>query len=105
LISNQPLSEQYRLAAADWVDAHAAASILEELKSATLSQRMVALGDMPVSRAEMQVKASAEWRQYVEEMVAARKAANKLKVKLEELQMRHTEQQSAEATRRHEMRL
>ena len=105
MISNQPLSEQYRLAAADWVDADAAASLLEELKSATLSQRMVALGDMPVSRAEMQVKASDGWTEYVEKMVSARKAANRMKVKLEELRMRHTEQQSAEASRRAEMRL
>ena len=105
MISNAQLSEQYRLAASDWVDADAAATILEELKSATLSQCMVALGDMPVSRAEMQVKASPEWKAYVENMVAARKAANRMKVKLEELRMRHAEQQSAEASRRAEMRL
>lgn len=105
MISNGPISEQYRLAAADWVDADAAASLLEELKSATLSQRMVALGDMPVSRAEMQVKASAEWDSYIRQMVDARKAANKLKVKLEELRMRYGEQQSADASKRAEMRL
>jgi len=47
--SNLPLSEQYRLIAKKWVDADAAASILEETKSAYLSSCMLALGDMPVS--------------------------------------------------------
>lgn len=60
--ANAPLSEQFRLAAKDWVDKDSAASMLEETKSAVLSQRMAALGDMAVSKAELQVKASPEWR-------------------------------------------
>lgn len=100
-----PLSEQYRIAGEEWVDADAAASLLEELKTATLNQRMMALGDMAVNRAEMLIKGSPDWKQYVENMVTARTRANRLKVRLEELRMRHTEQQSEEATRRHEMRL
>jgi hypothetical protein len=99
------LTEQYRLAAKQWVELDAAASMLEETKSAVLAQRMVSLGDMPVSRAEMQVKASDEWAQFVSEMVNARKSANLEKVKLEWIRMRFNEQQSAEATRRAEMKI
>jgi hypothetical protein len=102
---NLPISEQYRIIAKKWVDADAAASLLEECKSAFLAKRMVAQGDMPVSRAEMTVKASEEWTDYVEKMVRAREQAALLKAQLEFIRMRHAEEQSANATRRQEMRL
>jgi hypothetical protein len=102
---NLPLSEQYRLAAKDWVEKDAAANLLEETKSAVLSQRMNALGDVPVSHAERDVKGSMEWREFVERMVNARTQANMAKVKLEWLRMRFSEWQSATATKRAEMRL
>jgi hypothetical protein len=104
-LSNAPLSEQYRLVAKEWVDADAAANLLEEMKSATLSQKMAERGDMPVSRAEMEVKASKEWADYIESMVEHRKRANLLKAKLEYCRMRFSEWQSAEATKRAEMKL
>jgi hypothetical protein len=103
--ANLPWSEQYRLVAKQWVDADAAANVLEELKSATLSQMMLALGDMPVSRAEMNVKAGEDWSGYVKDMVSKRAAANKLKVQLEYLRMKFSEWQSENATKRAEMRL
>jgi hypothetical protein len=102
---SQPLSEQFRLAAKEWVEADSAANILEETKSAVLSQMMVKLGDVPVSRAEMQVKASGEWLEHITKMVKARETSNLLKVKVEWLRMRHSEQQSQEATARAERRL
>lgn len=102
---NHPISEQYRLVAKQWVDAEAAASLLEDTKSAVMSQRMSTLGDMPVSKAEMTVKASDEWSDYIKKMVSARKNANLLKVQLEFLRMRFSEWQSAEASKRAEMRL
>lgn len=103
--ANEPISEQYRLRAKQWVEAEKAASILEECKSAFLSQKMAALGDVPVSRAELNVKASPEWEDYVKSMVAARSSANLLKVNLEYLRMKGMEIQSAEATARAEARL
>jgi hypothetical protein len=103
--SNMPLSEQFRIAAKAWVDLDSAASLLEETKSAVLSQKMAALGEMPVSRAELNVKASEEWRSFVTKMVEARQAANLAKVRLEWLRMRFSEQQSFEATARAERRL
>lgn len=102
---NAPLSEQFRIIAKRWVDADAAASLLEESKSAFLSQLMASMGDMPVSKAEMSVKASEKWTTYVTQMVEARKNAALLKVQLEYIRMRFHEWQSYEATKRAEMKL
>lgn len=104
-MTNLPLSEQFRIAAKDWVDKDSAASMLEETKSAVLAQRMAALGDMPVNRAEQTVKASPEWHDWIAGMVNARTVANLAKVKLEWTRMRFNEWQSENATKRAEMRL
>jgi hypothetical protein len=103
--SNMPLSEQYRVVAKAYVDADSAASLLEETKSAVLARMMLSLGDMPVSRAEMQVKASSDWSEFVTNMVKAREKAAFLKVKLEYIRMKFNEWQSIEASKRAEMRL
>ncbi len=102
---NRPWSEQFRIVAKQWVDAEAAASLLEDTKSAVLAERMSALGEMPVSRAEMTVKASAEWRSDLLAISTARQAANRLKVQMEYLRMKFSEWQSHEATKRTEARL
>jgi len=103
--SNLPLSEQYRIVAKAYVDADSGASLLEETKSAVLARMMLSLGDMPVSRAEMQVKASGDWSEFVTNMVKAREKAAFLKVKLEYIRMKFNEWQSLEASKRAEMRL
>src|SRR5690348_12123821 len=103
--SNLPWSEQFRIVAKQWRDADAAASLLEELNSATLSQMMLAQGDMAVSKAEMIVKASEPWADYVKKMVVQRGAANKLKVQMEYLKMKFQEWLSENANKRAEMRL
>lgn len=102
---NLPISEQFRIVAKKWVDADSAASMLEETKSAVLSKMMTDLGDMPVSKAEMMVKASLAWREHVETMVKARERASLLKVQLEYIRMKYHEWQSYEATKRAEMKL
>ena len=102
---NLPISEQYRITAKKWIDADAAASLLEETKSAFLAKRMIALGDMPVSRAEMTIKASPEWSDYISKMVRAREQASLLKVQLEYIRMKFGEWNSETATKRAEMRL
>ena len=104
-VTNLPWSEQYRITAKKWVDAEAAASLLEDTKSAVLAERMLALGDMPVSRAEMVVKGSQEWRGELLSITTARQAANLLKVQLEYIRMRFMEWSSENATKRVEMRL
>lgn len=104
-MSNLPISEQYRVVAKQFVEQDAAASLLEETKSAVLAQHMASMGDMPVSKAEMAVKSTAQWHEYLENMVAERKKANMLKVQLEYIRMKFTEWNSEEATKRAEMKL
>jgi hypothetical protein len=103
--SDPLLSEQFRVVAKAYVDADSAASLLEETKSAVLARMMLSLGDMPVSRAEMQTKASPDWTEFVTNMVEARKKAAFLKVKMEYIRMKFSEWQSIEASKRAEMRL
>jgi hypothetical protein len=102
---SRPLSETYRLIAKKYVDADAAANMLEECKSSFLAKLMAARGDMPVSKAEMQVKASEEWSDYIAKMVRAREQAALLKVQLEFIRMKYGEWQSYNATARAERRL
>ena len=103
--ADKPLSEQYRIVAKKWVDADGAANMLEETKSAILSKMMVDLGDMPVSKAEMQVKASDAWREHITQMVEARSQASLLEVQMEYIRMKFHEWQSHAANRRAEMKL
>ena len=103
--SDPLLSEQFRIVAKAYVDADSAASLLEETKSAVLARMMLSLGDMPVSRAEMQTKASPEWVEFVTNMVKAREKAAFLKVKMEYIRMKFSEWQSIEASKRAEMRI
>jgi hypothetical protein len=103
--SNEPISLQYGRLGEAWADAEAAARAMEEAKTSVLAQRMMSLGDMPVSKAEMQVKASKEWQEYIRSLGAARTKANKLKIQLEVLRMRHSEWINQTATERHVSRL
>ena len=67
-------------------EAYAAASLLEELKTADLEQRKTKLieahGGMADNRAERMVKAPPEWEQRIRQMCEARAQANLLKAKL-----------------------
>jgi hypothetical protein len=100
MIQNIPISEQWERKALEAVDAEAAAQMLEETKSAVLSQMMLKQGDMPVSRAEMIVKASEEWSRFVEGMVKARQHANKVRVERDYLRMRFSEWVAQDANHR-----
>lgn len=102
---NQLPSEQYRLAAKQWVDLDGAARLLEETKTAVLAQRQKSLGDMPAAHSEREVKASPEWADFVKRMVDARTAANLAKVRMEWTRMKFMEWQAENANRRAEMRL
>lgn len=104
-MSNEPYSEQYRKAATRWASLEAAASLLEESKSAVMSQQMSAQGDIPVTHAERIVKASPQWKDYLEKMVKAREAANLAKIEMEFIRMRYWENQGDEATKRQELRM
>jgi hypothetical protein len=106
---DRPLSEQFRLAAKAWVEADAAANLLEELKTTTLEQKKQSLiereGDMPDSHAERRIKSDPEWETYIQDMVAARKAANLAKVRLEWLRMKEREADREEWHQRTERKM
>lgn len=89
--SNQRIEQQWYEAAMAHADAEAAAQLLEETKSSVLAEHVANLirdePKMSIAKAETTVKASPEWRQFVEGMVRARKAANKARVTRDYLKM------------------
>lgn len=101
----QSPAEQWYVAAGRHVALDAAANMLEEGKSAYLSQKMANLGDMPVSKAELAVKSSPEWADYIKKMVRAREQANLAKIEAEFLRMRFSEWMAKDANARTEARL
>ena len=103
--ANMPVSEQFRLKALEWADLDAAARMLEEGKTTYLAQRKTALGDIPDNKAEKEVKASADWADYIKKMVRAKTAANRAKIEMEFMRMRFSEWQSQEANARAERKL
>jgi len=102
--SNAPWSEQFRAAGEKWTDLEAAAQILEDSKSAVLAQKVSEQGDIPVNRAENNVKSSRFWRDHIEKIVEARRLANRAKIELEYIKMRYYEWQSSQANTRAELR-
>lgn len=108
-MSDLPISEVFRLRSQEWVEADKAARILEETKTVVFSQMVnkVLSGSTTkaVNRAELTVKASVEYKDFIEKMVMARSEANLLKVETEYLRMKFSENQSAEANARAERRL
>lgn len=102
---SKPISQQWYEAAAAWTDLESAASILEDTRSAVFSQWCYEQRDMPVSKAEMLVRASGRWETHVKSIVAARTAANKAKIKMEYFKLRFHENQSTEANHRLETKM
>lgn len=101
----RPISEEYRLAAKEWVEADRLASLAEELKSSKLSDMMLRDATLSINRAEAQAKASGEWKDYIDEMVSKRAAANLARVKMKWVEMRFSEWQSTDANARRERQM
>lgn len=97
-------SEVYRLAGEEWSDLEAAASLLEDTKSAFLAEKISVLGDMPVNRAEQNVKSTREWKERIEQTIEARRLANRAKVKLESIRIQIMQWNNDEANKRAEMK-
>lgn len=104
---DQPLSEQFRIIAKEWVDLDGAARMLEASKDAVLSQMIMRIGATATSQAaaERMAKSSPEWADYIKKMVDAKTAANLKKVHLEYMRMRHSEWIAGDANARAERRL
>jgi hypothetical protein len=108
--SNQrPQSEVYREAYERWVAADAAARLLDETKSSVFAQRVLeAMRSAPgvsMSKAEIEVRASAEWRDYLIKMTNAKTAANKAKIEVEFHRMKYWEATQDRADHRYEARM
>jgi hypothetical protein len=106
---NGTLADKYSMVGSRWIDEDNAARLLEESKTVVLEQRKNALvavnPKMADAHAEREAKAAPEWQEWIEGMVTARTRANRLKMALKVIDMRHSEQQSYEATKRAEMKL
>lgn len=105
----RPISEEYRIVAKAWVDADAGARMREEMKTPTLeklkSEAIAANPKLADNAAEREVKAGADWFEYIREMVNARTAANRLKAQMVYIDMKFKERQSFNATARAEMQM
>ena len=106
---NYPISERFRIVAKQWVEADEAASLMEETKTAVLSEMInnVISYDisMPFNKAELAAKSSDEYKEFITTMVKFRSKANLLKVKMRYIEMQFSEWQSHEANVRSEKRL
>jgi len=106
-MSNERLSQKLYECGQKWVAARKRSYMLKEAKSARFAQMVnqSLVEDMPVNRAEHQVRASPEWFSYLENMVEADAEENLAWLQVETIKMRNGEKQSEEATARAEMRL
>jgi hypothetical protein len=102
-------SENYRIVAREWVAADAAARLLEENRKIVFSQMTLNVifshEKIPISRAEMEVLASEQWKEYVKNMVESRTNSNFLRAKMKYVEMQAAERNSAEAAARLERKL
>lgn len=101
----RPISEEFRLVAKAWVDAEAAAQLLEDTKSSVLAQMILKQGDISHNKAETISKASDAWTDHVGKIVDSRKEANLRKVQMEFLRMKFSEWQASDANQRNERRM
>lgn len=107
--NKRPQSELYREAATRWSDLDAAARLLEETKTAVFSQRVTELlRDFPhysLSKAEQSIKGSDHWLEYLDKMVRARTQANRAKIEVEYVRMKHWEEAQDRADERFTARM
>lgn len=89
----------------DWADKEAAASLLEETRKSVLAKCMNDAASTSIAGKEMHALADPEYRQFVEGMVSARKAANKARVRYDSAKIYAELQRTAESTKREEMRM
>ena len=103
---DRPISEEFRLVAKAWCEAHAAAELLEKTRDSVFSQ-LVQKQDsaMKVNAKEHAVNASQEWQDYLAAMVEARKEANLRRAQMKYVEMKFSEWQASDANQRSERRM
>lgn len=89
----------------DWADKQAAADLLEETRKSVLAKLMIEADSTTQAGREMHALAEPKYREFVEGMVSARKAANKARVRYDSAKVLAELRRSEESTRRAEMNL
>ena len=93
----------------EWADREAAAKHLEETKNIVRAEQTVACidasGGMPAAKADAKALASPQYREHIEAMTKARRAANRARVLYEALRLKAEMTRTKEATTRAEMNL
>lgn len=107
---DRPISEQWRVVAAKWVELDAAARLLEETKTAVLAQKVNAYrisqgGNVPYNACEAAVKGSDDWLEFLHSMVDAKTRANRARVEKDFLAMKFDEWRSLNANARQERKM
>ena len=97
--------EAWRRAALEFVELDAAARLLEDTKSAVFSQLVKAQGDVPVNRAETEVRASEGWQRHVQAVVDARTRANRAHVEADFARMKVIEAAQDRADERQQFKM
>lgn len=81
------IAEEFRIVANQYVEAMAVLDTYEELKTTRLEQfksdLIKELGDMADNKAERLVKSGTKWEEYLNGLLASKKAAHKLRLQLE----------------------
>lgn len=89
----------------DWADKNAAADLLEESKKSVLAELSTQAAGGSNAAKEAAALADASYRLHVTNMVAARREANRARVKYDAMKMLAELRRSQESTRRAEMAL
>lgn len=106
-INPTQIYQQMLEAGEDWADKEAAASLLEETKKSlrsSLATEKIQQGESAAA-SEAHAEASEQYRQHLEDMVEARRLANRARVKWISVQTYNKLIQTKEATARAEMQL
>ena len=86
----------------DWADKQAAADLLEETRKSVLARLMIGADATSQGGREMYALADEQYTDFVDGMVAARRAANKARVRYDSAKVLAELRRSQEATRRAE---
>jgi hypothetical protein len=101
----RPLTDRLIEAGETWADLHAAASALEETADTVFAKVLAEHFDKPEWKARAMAKSDERYTEHIGKMVAARKAANRAKVRYDSGKAYVELTRSAEATKRAEMTL
>ncbi len=106
MIDPSEITERMRLAGEEWADADYAASLLEETKKSVLAELMNAMpSNLSMAAKESVAVTEAAFKLHVVRMVAARRDANKAKVRYDSAKAWIELTRTAESSRRQEMKL